>query len=135
MTIELQDTNGITVEVDEGESCNFTATFEDFVGTVALDKDAILTMVLTLYNKCDSTVINGRNAEDAKDTNGHSISTAGVLTGEFDVLDNIIVSSNVAVGQVETHVVRLEWTWSDGNTTRTGREELEFNVKKLATPT
>ncbi len=135
MTIELQDTNGITVEVDEGESLNFTATFEDFVGTVPLDKDAILTMLLTLYNKCDSTIINGRDAENAKDANGHTITEAGVLTGRFGPLDNIIVSSDVAEMQVETHVVLLEWTWSDGVLTRTGIEELEFHVKKLATPT
>lgn len=134
MTIELQDSNSQTVEVDEGESSNVTATFE-FDGTAPFDKDALLTMLLTLYNKCDSTVINGRDAENAKDANGHSISDAGVLTAEFDALDNIIVSSDVSVGQVETHVVKLAWTWSDGNTTRTGIEELEFHVKKLATPT
>ncbi len=133
MTIELQDSNGVTVEVDEGESCNVTATFE-FDGTAAFDKTEILTLLLTLYNRSDSTVINSRNAESAIDTNGHKLSTAGVLTAEFDASDNVIVDTELVAGQVETHVVRLKWTWSDGDTTRTGIEELEFKVKKLATP-
>lgn len=133
MTIELQDSNGQTVEIDEGEDCNITATFE-IDGTAAFEKSEIATLLLTLYNKCDGTVINSRNEEDAKDANGHLLSTEGVLTAKFLVADNIIVGSGIAVGELETHVVRLKWTWSDGVLTRTGKQELEFNVKKLVTP-
>lgn len=133
MTIELQDSNSQTVEIDEGESCDITATFE-FDGTAAFDKSEIITLLLTLYNECDNAVINSRNAEDAKDANGHLLSTEGVLTAKFQAADNVIVDSDITVGQLETHVVRLVWTWSDGVLTRTGKQELEFNVKKLATP-
>lgn len=133
--IELKDSNGEDNFVQEGESANITATF-DFGGT-QFNKAGIITLLFTLYEPKSNTVLNNRDEQNVKDLNGGHLATDGVLTLELDAADNVIVDADgqLESGQAEQHIARLKWTWNDGDSVRTGLEELSFYVEKLAVPT
>ena len=126
----LKNSSSEDVILEEGESANITATFYDLDGS-AIAKANIARLTATLYDLASSTIINSRNAQDIKDTNGGSLTTAGVLTLKLQPADNAIVT--VGNRELETHRLRLTWTWSDGDT-RTGTQEFEFYVRNMVTP-
>lgn len=133
MAEQLLDQNGNSLLVQQGESFNFVGTFKDVSATpVQLTKADILTIKLTLF--AGTTIINSRNAQSVLDANGGTLATDGTLTIALDPADQVIVDTMLTAGQTETHVARLDWTWSDGST-RTGRAEYTFKVEKLAAPT
>lgn len=129
MTTRLLKANGLPLVVPQGASCNITGTL---VGPsdAAIALANLATFTLTLLNKATGAIINSRSAQDAKNANGHSVASDCAFTIELDANDNVIVV-DVAAGQSEWHIARLAWTWSDGNSTRTGREDCEFRVEKL----
>lgn len=207
MTVELKDSSGNSVMVQEGESANITATIE-FDGTT-FNKAAIATLVMTLYDKSTKEIINRRIDQDILDANGSSVATGGTLTIELDSKnkvftasastnklsitghgladgdriwlrtsgtlpgglptsgyvvnktandlqvattlggsavditsagsgthrllsgDNVVVGAHVPEGQAEMHIARIQWTWNDGDSVRTGVEELSFYVQKM----
>lgn len=129
--IELRDVNGEEIDVQAGESANVVASFN--FGSETFDKAALLTITATLYDLESKTVINSREDQDVKDHNDATVSSEGVLTLRLSPADNVIVDADLLVGQNEVHVIRLTWTWNDGVITRTGIEELRFNVMKTAT--
>lgn len=85
------------------------------------------TLVGTLYNVEDGSIINGRNATDYLDTNGGTVTAAGVLSLELTPADNAIVGARTGKDK-ETHRLLLVWTWNAG--ARIGRHEFEFNVEE-----
>lgn len=138
MAIVLKNEDGDIKVVQQGESCNLVGTF-DFGS--AIEKAALATLTITLFNKPTDgdptpSVINSRNAQSVLDANGGTVTAAGVLTMKLDASDNTIIdTTNIAVGEHETHVARLTWTWTDDDgDTRTGIEELEFDVQRVASP-
>lgn len=129
--IRLKDENGDDLVIQTGESMNLIATFEDVSSTPAtLDSDDLLTVTLTLY--AATTIINSRNAQDVKNANQGTLTTAGVLTVALGPLDSVIVGT-LTEGQTETHIARLIWTWNDG-TARTGIAEYTLEVEQTASP-
>ena len=127
----LQTSAGLDVTFKESASGDITATFYDASGA-ALNKASLATLTATLKTAADETTINSRDAQTIKDANGGAVTTAGVLTLKLQPLDNIIVSSSVAVGEVETHWLDLIWTWVDSDTvTRTGTYPASFGVLNL----
>ena len=126
---DILDENGDLAVLDEGESGNIVSTFE-FNG-VDFDKSGLLTVALTLYDLATGTVLNDRLSQNVKDANGGAITDEGELTLELDADDNIVLDTNAYGQWVEEHVARFDWTWSDGDSLRTGREEFRFGVRKL----
>jgi len=132
MNIQLKDQNGADLVVQVGESFNFLATFKDMSATpVQLTKAQILTLTLTLY--AGSSIINSRNAVSVKDDNGGAVTTAGALTLKLDPADQVIVDTSLENRGYEDHIIRIDWTWNDGQS-RTGRAEYRFQVEKIVTP-
>jgi hypothetical protein len=129
----LKDVDGQVVQVDEGESANVTATFAD-LDNATLAKASIDTMTATLVNAVDGTVINSVQDLDILDANNATVTAGGVLTMRLQPADNPIVSTTLAVNATESHYLTVAWTWNDGTTGRTGRQEWEILVRNLTTP-
>lgn len=121
MTDNILSSGGVLVEVNEAESCNITATFNDITGT-AIAKANLATLTCTLTNEADGSVINSRSAQSVLDANGGTVASDGTLTLRMQPADNVIVGT-IPAGGSETHKLTLAWTWSDGVLTRTGKEE------------
>ena len=117
------------ITVQEGESCDVVAVPADMNGD-AITKANLATLTATLFDEATGAVINGRNAQSVMDAHGGAVATDGTLTLRLQPLDSVIVGS-VEVGETETHILRLEWTWSDGTATRTGRREWGIKVQKV----
>ena len=131
--IRLKDQNNAPVIIQEGESLNIVATFADVSASPeTLTLADLLTLKVTLY--AGTTVINSRDAQDIKNTNGGTVTAAGALTLALTTDDNPIVNNTLTAGETEEHIARLEWTWNDG-TTRKGIVEYIYEVEKLASPT
>ena len=130
MAIELLTSGGSKLIVDEGESCNITAIPEDMDG-VAIAKASLITLTATLYNEGDASIINSRSAQSVLDANGGTVASNGTLTLRLQPADATIVGT-VAVGDMQTHVLVLTWTWSDGVLTRTGKKAVALSVRSMA---
>ena len=128
--LDLKDAAGKALVVQQGESCDVVVSFVDMAGA-AIVKAAIATLTATLFDESTSTTINSRSAQTILDANGGTVTTSGVLTLRLGPLDAVIVGS-VDVGDIEQHVLRITWTWSDGVQTRTGIEERVISVERLA---
>lgn len=129
MATRLKDADGKYRVVNEGESMNIITTLKDLASPAAT-VTSVTTIVLTLYNVRDESIINSRTAQDINNANSSTFSS-GVLTIELDASDSVIVETDhVAKGETEEHVAKVTYTWSDGNTTRTGIEEFIFEVKR-----
>lgn len=132
MTIKLLDSEDDVVTIDEGESSNIIVQFTN--GGVAIAKNNLTTLKVTLFDRATSTLINARNLQDVLDANNGAVATDGTLTLRLGPLDNIVVDATTPIGGLEEHIARFTWTWNDSISTRTGQEEVAFDVKKLATP-
>lgn len=128
--VTLMDSDGERVEVDEGESCDITATFID-LESATLDEASLATITCTLINAADGAVINTREDQDIKDANNSTVTAGGVLTLRLQPADNVIVDATLTAGDTESHYLTVTWTWNDGVTTRTGKQEWEILVRKL----
>ena len=128
--LDLKDAAGKALVVQQGEDCDVVVSFTDMAGAAIL-KAALATLTATLFDESTSTTINSRSAQSVLDANGGTVTSGGVLTLRLGPLGNVIVGS-VAVGDVERHVLRLTWTWSDGVQNRTGIEERVISVERLA---
>lgn len=113
--------------VNERTTARYTVTFEDEAGDPIPAAD-LTTLALTLYDRATGAVINSREAQDALNANGVTVSSAGVLAWTLDPADNAVVGE-VAVGNVEVHVALFEWTWDSG--AKAGRHEVEIAVLNL----
>lgn len=130
MSTVLLDSDGHTLTVQQGESCNVIVVFHDNAGAAIL-KANLASLTATLFDQASAAVINSRSAQNVLDANGGAVATDGTLTLRLGPLDNVIVGT-VAVGAIQKHVLRVTWTWSDGVATRTGIEERIIRVEKIA---
>ena len=130
---DLMDSEGDLAVVDQGESHTIVAALKH--GDTAITKADLVTLTLELFDEAANTIINSRDAQNILDANGCTVSAAGVVTLELDAADNPIVGTSLAVGDQESHIARIRWTWLSGVRTRTGKHELRFRVRKLADPT
>lgn len=89
----------------------------------ALTSGDVSACTLTLYHRPSGAIINSRSAQDIKNTNGGTISAAGVLTLILSNLDNALTSQ---VAASEVHVALIEYTWASG--ARYGKKEITFTV-------
>lgn len=129
----LWTSDGKVEPVQAGESSDVVVTFHGLDG-VAIVKASLATLTVTLYDRATLAVINSRSAQNVKDANNGTVATDGTLTLRLGASDNVIVGASVSVGALEEHVVRLQWTWSDGVETRNGFDEWVMQVERVAVP-
>jgi len=98
--------------VNERTSAQYTATITDETGAV-VPGSTLSAALLTFYDLKTKTIINSRNAQNVNQTNGVSISEAGVVTWVLTPADNPIV--NVLSHQTqETHIGVFDFRWDAG---------------------
>lgn len=117
---------------DEGVSQNFRFTLTD-QDDATIDPNDCITITMTLYNQETAAVINSRDGTNIKGANDATIAS-NVLTVRLDAADAAIVDTNLQVGQSEVHVLRIDYTWSDGQNDRSGRKEYHFRVRNVSAP-
>ena len=90
----------------------------------------LLSLTVTLFAEPDNTIINSRANQSILGVNGGTLE-ATLVRLRLQPADNIIVDTDLERGDVEYHVARFVFTWSDGVLTRTGVEEVRFAVRKV----
>jgi hypothetical protein len=113
--------------VREGCTALYTATIQDEANDPLLLTD-LTTLTLTLYDKTTGSIINSRDDQDVKNTNGVTVSAGGVLVWTMSPADNVIVGAP-SRNQPEQHVALFEWTWDTG--TKAGKYEVQIDVEQL----
>ena len=129
----LRDSKNAPAVVQSGESCNVVVTFQDLTG-VTIVKASLITLTVTQFEQKTAAIINSRNNQSILDANGGSVASDGTLTLRLQPLDSVISNTNTNVETSEVHVLRFDFTWSDGVSTRTGRETLGLSVERQAAP-
>lgn len=114
-----------TYWVNEKVTAKYSAILQD-EDENALSSSDIQTLTLTLYDKSTGTIINSRNAQDVKNTNGVSVDGSGNVIWVMEPDDNAIVT---ATSKVEKHIALFQWTWNSG--AKAGRHEIVIQVKNL----
>ena len=128
MSTALKNSSGEYITIESGESCNLTGTLKSTEGETVT---SVSSLTITLYDKSSGTIINSRNSQTVNNVNGGTFS-AGVYTIELDGADTEAVGE-VADGSSQERIARIEWGYSDGDSTRTGIEEFSFLVHKMVT--
>ena len=128
----LDKKTGQPFVVQEGESHNVTGSFVDADGA-AINLASLATFEITLYNENGNQIINSKDAQDAKNANGHTVASDGSFIVRLNVADSSIEVEDPVIAEqaLQYHILRLVWTWSDGVAVRTGIEQLRFAVQKL----
>ena len=129
----LRDSKNAPAVVQSGESCNVVVTFQDLTG-VTIVKASLITLTVTQFEQKTAAIINSRNNQSILDANGGSVANDGTLTLRLQPLDSVIANTNTNVETSEVHVLRFDFTWSDGVSTRTGRENRGLSVERQAAP-
>ena len=129
----LRDSKNAPAVVQSGESCNVVVTFQDLTG-VTIVKASLITLTVTQFEQKTAAIINSRNNQSILDANGGSVANDGTLTLRLQPLDSVIAHTNTNVETSEVHVLRFDFTWSDGVSTRTGRENRGLSVERQAAP-
>ena len=128
MTTQLKNAAGEYVTIQSGESCNLTGTLKSTEGVTIT---SITTLTLTLYDSTTGASINSRNAQDVNNVNGGTF-TSGNYVIELDSADTTAVG-DIADNATQVRVARIEFTYSDGDSTRTVIEQFSFKVEKMKT--
>lgn len=90
---------------------------------------AIASLTATLYDVNSDTVLNSRNAQDVKNTNGGTVhATNGHFELQLLAADNPIVD---ATNTKETHKLLLELTLTDGKTRNWARKVIVTNLHRV----
>lgn len=119
--------------IGDGTDWLYTTTIVDKAG-VAIASTNLATLTLTLLDleTTPPDIVNSRNAQDIKNTNGGTITTSGVLTLTLRGLDTAMVASTHAL---EKRRARLEWA-KTGATGDVLWKEVDFVIqRKTPTPT
>lgn len=113
--------------MNETTTGRYTATMYDETGTV-IDGTAMSSLTLTLYDKRTYSIINSRNAQDVKGTNGVAVTNVGGLTWTISKSDTVMVGT----GQTERHVAVFVGTWAAGAKQFVHEVEMDIiNVKRV----
>lgn len=113
--------------INEATTGRYAATMYDETGAT-IDGTAMTTLTLTLYDKRTNGIINSRNAQDVKNTNGVSVDSAGALVWTIAKEDTSIVGTS----QVERHVAVFVGTWSTGTKKFVHEVEMDvINIKRV----
>ena len=116
----------MSAPIDLGDSVNQGTTYvitREILDTndTPIPQANLTTLVLTLYERTGSGILNARDHVDVKSM----VDAAGLLTLELTPADNVMLTG----GAEEFHVVLLEWTYNGGS--RRGSGELVFRVRRV----
>ena len=121
MATRLKDSSGDFVTIQEGESCNITGTLKDTAGSTV---PSPITFTISLLDESTGAIVHSRKDQDVL-----SSVSAGAYSVELDAADNSIIG-DLDEQTTQNRIVRLKFTWNDGDSTRTGLEEFFFPVEK-----
>lgn len=121
MATRLKDSNGDFVTIQEGESCNITGTLKDTSGVTVT---SAATFTISLLDESTGAIVNSRKDQDVL-----SSLSSGDYSIELDQLDSVVIG-DLPEQATQNRIVRLKFTWDDGDSTRTGLEEFFFPVEK-----
>ena len=124
LTIEQGDSLDLTLQVITVSVSGTGARTESVV-----NPSNLLSLTVTLFAEADETIINSRTNQSILGANGGTLE-ATLVRLRLQPADNIIVDADLERDDVEYHVARFVFTWSDGVLTRTGVEEVRFAVRK-----
>lgn len=131
---DLTDVNAnCPIVIQEGESMNIEGALVDG-DNAAISKSSLTTFTLTLYDEVTNSVINSRDDQDIKDTNGGIVNTDGTFVIRLEPADAIIKDGSTLAGRNESHIARIKWTWNDGVAARTGIQEMRIRIAKMGRP-
>jgi hypothetical protein len=108
----------------------YTGRLKDDTST-AVPGSALSVLQLTLKNKNDGAVINGRSAQNALNTNNVTVDEAGLLTWKIQALDNVIVDDTL---KYEDHIALFHAEWGS-NPLKQMNHEVTISVRNLALAT
>lgn len=131
-TTIIKDTNAKIANYLKGSSAIFTFTFKDFAGA-QLDKTALLSIVMDLFDEDTNTVLDSLEDVSVVDANGGTVAADGTLTLRLPETAQDFKGTEGA-GNTEVHILRLLWTWNDGVAALTGQHQFKFQVEDIADP-
>ena len=117
MKTQLKNTSGEYVTINDGESCNLSGTLKDTGGVTIT---TISALKLTLLDETTGAIINNRNEQNVNGVNGGTFSD-GTFTIELDGSDTAAVG-DIADDKTQNRIARIVFEYSDGDTTRKGKE-------------
>ncbi len=82
----------------------------------------------TLYDKASGEIINGRDHQDIKNTNGGSLGADGAFAFVGDPEDSVIVDPTVRGS--ELHILLIEWGYQVNS--KRGKMEVQIAVRNLS---
>lgn len=105
----------------------YRATVVDQDGT-AIPAATLTGLTLTVFDIATGQHLNSRIAQDALNTNGVTVSSAGALSWTMSPADNEIVDDTL---EIEAHRAVFTWTWGSGNQ---GQHVIPIEVTNLRQP-
>ena len=106
---------------------SFTITDVDGV-TPLVGADVLLTsLAVSLFDAASKGIINSRSVMSVLNTNGGSVSAAGVVILRLDAADTAILNPRT---QSEQHVACFQWAWGVAPV-KSSAYEIEFTVVNL----
>ena len=130
MPTQLKNSAGDYVTINSGESCNLSGTLKDTAGATIT---SISTLKLTLFDESSGAIINSRKNQDVNGANGGTFSS-GTFTIELDGSDTTAVG-DIEDTKTQNRIARIQWSYSDGDSTRTNEQEFYFPIYKPQTTT
>lgn len=104
--------------VNEGSTVKYTAYLKDNAN-VLVPLVSLTSLVLTLKNVSDGSVVNSRTAQDVKNVNdGTYHATSGLFTMQFQTDDAVIVNESA---RIDKHIATFKAVVSGG-------DELQWDV-------
>ena len=110
--------------VNENTTVRVSGQFTDETGAV-IGSGSMQTLAVTLYDRATGAAINGRTGQNVLNANGGTLDVSGNFALQLDPADTAIIGTD----RIETHVLRMDWTWSSGN--KAGRAEMTLVVNNL----
>lgn len=86
---------------------------------------SLLTLTITLKDPSDNTVINSRDAQDAKNANGVAVAANGDVTWQLDLADTAMRSTTKSQ---EIRRALFEFTWTE-TTAQRHHEEIPIIIQ------
>ena len=130
MPTQLKNSAGDYVTINSGESCNLSGTLKDTDGATIT---SISTLKLTLFDESSGAIINSRKNQNVNGANGGTFSS-GTFTIELDGSDTTAVG-DIEDTKTQNRIARIQWSYSDGDSTRTNEQEFYFPIYKPKTTT
>lgn len=97
--------------INEHSSARMAFTLRTQDGEPIVPAD-LVAMTLTLYNRNDGAIINGRDQQDVHEQNNVSVDEQGRLVWDMQPEDNVLLSRT---SSTETHVALFMWEWPTGH--------------------